>query len=166
MVEDPGLEVPTLDMTAVAVMTTTLLPDALDAELLSWPAERVAEFAIRAAGVARIAAQAKRVAEARLREMEHVGDLFRDPVDQRLYRFTGGRHRKVKDVAGLIEQLSADGVALRDIAPWLASGAIKVAKDIRGSETVAQRVEEWATWSEDLPSLIEIDEQTMKPVRR
>lgn len=157
----------TLAMTEVALTVTTLLPDALDAEMLTWPAERVAEFAIRAAQVARIAAQAKTVAYARLVQMEATGDLFRDPVDQRLYRFTGGRHRKVRDIAGLLAQLDADGVKdVRSLAPWLASDAIKVSESIDGDSRIKEAVREFAAWIDDPLSLVEIDETTMKPVRR
>jgi len=156
----------TLATTEVALTVTTLDPLALDQHLMALPPERVAEFAIRAAAIARIAAQAKTVAYARLVQMGSEGDLFRDPVDDKIYRFTGGRHRVLKNVDGFVTQLAADGIDARPLLPWLSSNAFKIGDQIEGDQRIKDAVKEFATWVDDPLSLVELDPKTMRAVRR
>lgn len=169
MVEDPGFgEIPrkTLAMTEVALTVTTLEPNILDQHLMGLPPERVAEFAVRAAAVARIASQAKMVAYARLIQMGSTGKVFTDPVDGKPYHFTGGRHRAIKNIDGFVTQLAAEGIDARPLIPWLSSNAFKVGRDIDGDPRIAVAVEEFAEWVDDALALVELDPKTMKPVRR
>lgn len=155
-----------LATTEVALTVTTLNPDALNRYLMELPADRVAEFALRAAAVAKIAGQAKQYAIARLTQMGNVGQVFRDPVNGTPYLFTGGRNRRIKDVAGFVEQLAADGIDARPLIPWLASNAFKVGETIEGDERIKAAVKEWAVWEDAPLGLVELDPRTMKPVRR
>jgi hypothetical protein len=155
-----------LATTEVALTVTTLNADALDRYLMELPVERVAEFALRVTAVVKIAGQAKQYAIARLTQMGNVGQVFRDPVDGTPYLFTGGRHRRIKDVSGFVEQLAADGIDARPLIPWLSSNAFKVGETIEGDERIKEAVKEWAVWEDAPLGLVELDPRTMKPVRR
>lgn len=160
------LEAKTLATTEVALTITSLDADVLDQHLMGLPPERVAEFAIRAASVARIAAQAKAVAHARLVQMGHTGVVFTDPVDGIPYQLTGGRHRAIKNVDGFVAQLAADGIDARPLMPWLSSTAFKVGQQIEGDDRVKAAIAEWAVWVDDPLTLVELDPKTMRPARR
>lgn len=151
---------------AVAVTVTTLTPEALDQYLVSLSPEEVAEFALRAAAIAAVAGRAKKVAHLRLVEMGQSGQVFRDPADGTPYCLTGGRHRRIKNVPGLVDQLAADGIDARPLVPWLSSDAFRVGETIIGDPRVKGAIAEFAEWVDDPLSLVELDPRTMKPVRR
>lgn len=147
---------------AVALTVTTLTPEALDAYLLEMSPEEVAEFALRASAIAKIAGKAKAAAHARLVEMGKTGAVFYDPADNTPYQFTGGRSRRIKDIQGFVEQLAADGIDARPLVPWLSSNAFKVSESIEGDPRVAEAVKEFAQWQDEPLSLVELDKTTMK----
>jgi hypothetical protein len=150
---------------AVAVVVTTLDAQALDQHLVAMSPEEVAEFALRAAAIAKVAAKAKALAHARLVELGQTGQVFTDPADGTPYQLTGGRHRKIKNVGAFVEQLASEGIDARPLLPWLASDAFKVGTDIQGDERIKAAVLEWAVWVDDPLTLVELDPRTMRPVR-
>jgi hypothetical protein len=150
---------------AVALIVTTLSPEGLDQHLVVLTPDEVAEFALRAAAIAKVAAKAKALAHARLVELGQTGVVFTDPADGTPYQLTGGRHRKIKNVGAFVEQLASEGIDARPLVPWLASDAFKVGADIQGDERIKAAVLEWAVWIDDPLTLVELDPRTMRPVR-
>lgn len=151
---------------AVAVTVTTLTAESLDRHIAAMEPETLAEFSLRAAAIAKVAARAKQVANLRLVELGQTGQVFTDPADGTPYCLTGGRHRRIKDIPGFVEQLAADGIDARPLIPWLSSSAFRVGETIEGDYKVKAAVKEWAVWEDDPVSLMELDPRTMKPVKR
>lgn len=155
-----------VETSAVALTVTTLSPEALDRHIAAMTPEQAVEFSLRVSAIASLCSRAKKIANLRLVEMGQTGQVFHDPADGTPYQFTGGRHRKVKDIPALIAQLAVDGVTLKDIVPWMSSSAFKVGDTIIGDARVKDAVNEWAVWEDDPVSLVELDPKTMRPVRR
>lgn len=151
---------------AIAIILTTLSPEGLDQFLMMLSPAEVAEFALRASAIAKVASKAKALAHARLVELGQTGQVFTDPADGTPYQLTGGRHRKIKNIGGFLAQLMSDGVSIRLLSPFLASDAIKVGEAIEGDERIKEAVKQWALWQDDPLTLVELDPKNMKPVRR
>lgn len=150
-----------------AVIATILDEDALAEHISGLDEEHALELALRLQKVIGLVYRARQLTHVRLGDLGTSNALVVDPLDGTLYRFTRGRSRRVKDVAGLVEQAHADGLSLLDLIPFLASGAIKVSEDIEGSDLLKQRVQDWAVWVDDKSlEMIELDRHTMKPRRR
>lgn len=149
----------------VALTVSTLDNDALDRHIQEMTPERAVEFALRVSAIAKVCSRAKAVALAKVVALR--GTTFVDPADGTPYRLDQGRHRKIKDVPGFVEQLAADGIDARPLIPWFASDAFKVGDGIEGDARIKAAVQEWATWVDDTAvSLIELDPVTGKPKRR
>lgn len=157
------LPIPT---SSVALTVSTLTPEALDRHIAAMEPETLAEFSLRAAAIAKVASRAKQVANLRLVDLGQTGQVFTDPADGTPYCLTGGRHRRIKDIPGFVEQLAADGIDARPLIPWLSSSAFRVGETIEGDYKVKAAVKEWAVWEDDPVSLVELDKVTMKPVKR
>lgn len=159
-------DAPPIATSEVALTVTTLTPEALDAHLMALEPWQIAEFAVRAAAIAKIAARARQIAHLRLVEKGQTGVVFTDPADGTPYQLTGGRHRAIKNVDGFIAELAAEGIDARPLVPWLSSSAFKVGRDIDGDPRIAVAVEEFAVWVEDPLTLVELDPKTLRPARR
>lgn len=158
-IDNTPVAVDPLATSEVALTIATLNNEALDKYLCEMPAERLAEFAIRIAAVSKLTARAKQVAHARLVELGQTGVTFTDPADGTAYHFTGGRHRRIKNVQGFVEFLAVQGIDARPLIPWLSSNAFRVGQDIEGDERIKEAVKEYAIWEDDAVSMVELDER-------
>lgn len=130
--------------------------------------EQVAIFALRVDAVRRLLADARTYAYMRLDQGTnplvggHVGRKFTDPDTGIQYLFRSrGRKRVIPDYQPFLRALSDANVTLLDLAPWLSKGdAFKLATmEQSGDQKVADVVEEFCTWDDAPPSLLELDEK-------